>query len=298
MKEIVVISGKGGTGKTSITASFAILAAEEIVVADCDVDAADLHLLLMPDFATSTDFYSGELADIDPDTCTACGACLKVCRFDAISAMDNRYVIDPIKCEGCGYCARVCPVKAISNRENKVGTWYLSTCKNRGSMVHATLAIGAENSGKLVARVKNEAKSLAKNLGKEFVLVDGSPGIGCPVVSSLSGASFVVIVTEATVSGLHDMKRVYELVKRFHLKAGCIINKYDLNTDLSEDMEAFLKQEKIIHIANLPYDEGFTDAMVYGKTVMETETHTILKSILTMSWKTIKEEARKTGESE
>ncbi len=295
MKEIVVISGKGGTGKTSITASFAYLGADNIVVADCDVDAADLHMLLEPDFAKSEDFYSGEIADINQDLCIKCGECANVCRFNAIPIIDGQFVVNQLNCEGCGYCARICPVNAITNLDNNVGKWFISTTKLNSIMVHARLGIGAENSGKLVAKVKNEAKRIALETKKDFVLVDGSPGIGCPVVSSLSGASFVVIVTEATVSGLYDMKRVYELVKKFNLKAGCIINKYNLNLKVSKEIELFLKAEGIIHIANLPYDENFTKAMVEGKTIVETkkDKNNNLKSIIIDSWNKIKEETNK-----
>jgi len=292
VKEIVVISGKGGTGKTSITASFAYLGSENIVVADCDVDAADLHMLLGPDFAKSEDFFSGEIADINQDICTKCGKCADVCHFNAIPIIDEEFVVEPLNCEGCGYCARICPVEAITNLENNVGKWFISNIKTNSTMIHARLGIGAENSGKLVAKVKNEAKKIAVEAKKEFVLVDGSPGIGCPVVSSLSGASFVVIVTEATVAGFHDMKRVFKLVKMFNLKAGCIINKYNLNLEVAEKIETFMKAENIIHIANLPYDDSFTNAMVSGKTIIETDKNTILKSILINSWKKIKKETK------
>ena len=212
MKEIVIISGKGGTGKTSLTASFAYLGGKDVIVADCDVDAADMHLLLEPDFKDSEDFYSGELAYIKQDACIRCGKCADVCRFDAIPIINNQYIVDPLSCEGCGYCARVCPTNAIINKSLNVGKWYISNIKTGSIMVHAKLGIGADNSGKLVAKVKSEAKDIAEDEQKDFVIVDGSPGVGCPVVSSLSGASFVVLVTEPSVSGLHDLKRVYELV--------------------------------------------------------------------------------------
>ena len=185
MKEVVVISGKGGTGKTSITASFASLEGPHLVVADCDVDAADMHLLMQPDFGKREDFYSGELARINEDTCTSCGTCTEICRFDAIRQMNGEYGIDPLQCEGCGYCARVCPEKAISNEELKAGQWFLSSIKTGGIMVHAQLGIGADNSGKLVAKVKKEARERAKNNGNGLILIDGPPGIGCPVISSI-----------------------------------------------------------------------------------------------------------------
>ncbi len=269
MKEIVVISGKGGTGKTSIAAALSFLAKDECVIADCDVDAADMHLLLEPDFAKKEDFYSGELAFIDNSLCRKCGLCAHVCRFDAIDFEKGTYVIDPLSCEGCGYCARICRVNAIKMSERKVGEWYASKTKCDAPMVHAKLDIGAENSGKLVMKVKKEAKELAKIENRKLIIVDGSPGIGCPVVSSLSGASFVLLVTEPTVSGIHDLKRVYELVKRFGIKAGCIINKADINQKIASEIEEFLESEKILHVGSLPYLEGFSKAMVNGKTIVE-----------------------------
>ncbi|MCD4725661.1 MAG: ATP-binding protein [Bacteroidales bacterium] len=287
MKEIVVISGKGGTGKTSITASFAFLGGADVIVADCDVDAADMHLLLQPDFARGEDFYSGELAKIHPDNCTQCGKCAEVCRFEAISVIDGMHTVDPLSCEGCGYCARICPTNAIENLSMNVGKWYISSIKTGSLMVHARLGIGADNSGKLVAKVKNEAKRLAEETNKDYIIVDGSPGIGCPVVSSLSGASFVVLVTEPSVSGLHDLKRVYELVKKFNLKAGCIINKSDINEKVTQEIEAFLREENILHIVNLPYDEQFTKAMTNGQTIIESDTNG-LKQMIVDSWSKIK----------
>ncbi len=286
MKEIVVISGKGGTGKTSLTASFAKLAGENAVVADCDVDAADMHLLLEPDFAQSEDFYSGYIAKINQDECIQCGRCAYVCRFDAIPVVRGKYIVDPIACEGCGYCARVCPTDAIDMNDAYSGKLFVSETKNGNPMVHARLGIGSDNSGKLVTKVKNEAKEIAKKENKDFIIVDGSPGIGCPVVSSLSGADFVVLVTEPTVSGLHDLKRVYELLKSFNLKAGCIINKSDLNNEITIKIKTFLKEENIIHLADLPYDENFTKAMTNGKTIVEYDNGK-LRNIITEVWQNI-----------
>jgi len=286
MKEIVIISGKGGTGKTSITASFAYLGGKDVIVADCDVDAADMHLLMQPDRRESEDFYSGVLAEIDQDKCVKCGKCSEVCRWDAIPIIDKEYVVQSLDCEGCGYCALVCPRDAISMNEQNVGKWFLSTIKTNTKMIHAKLGIGAENSGKLVAKVKNEAKAKAEKEMKDIIIVDGSPGIGCPVVSSLSGANYVILVTEPSVSGVHDLKRVYELVKKFGIKAGCIINKADINNSKTIDIHQFLAEEKIDLIANIPYDENFTKAMVEGKTIVEYDNGK-LKQILQESWEKV-----------
>ncbi len=291
MKEIVVISGKGGTGKTSITASLAVLGGDDIVIADCDVDAADMHILMQPKNNESVDFYSGELAIISQEICTQCGNCYDVCRFDAVEVEDGIHKIDAISCEGCGYCARVCPVEAITNIPLNVGKWHTATSRFNQPMVHAKLDIGADNSGKLVAHVKNKAKELAKQFNKEYIIVDGSPGVGCPVVSSITGAHYVVLVTEPTVSGLHDLKRVYELVNKFKIKAACIINKYDLNIQKTEEIKEFLSENNIVHLANLPYDEGFTKAMTNCKTIVEIENNTI-KPIIAKAWERIKQEIK------
>jgi MinD superfamily P-loop ATPase len=284
----VVISGKGGTGKTSITASYAYLGGKEVVVADCDVDAADMHLLMQPDFGEAEDFFSGQLAYIHQDECTQCGKCAEVCRFDAILETNGRYEVKPMDCEGCGYCSRVCPENAITNEIQNAGKCFVSNIKTGSTMIHARLAIGADNSGKLVARVKNEARRIASLNKKDLILIDGSPGIGCPVISSLSGADFVVLVTEPSVSGLHDLKRVYKLVKKFRISAGCIINKSDLNIQITEKIENFLKKENILHLANLKYDESFTESMTYGQTIVEYSDNN-LTGILSDTWNKIKQ---------
>lgn len=288
MKEIVVISGKGGTGKTCITASIAYLGGKDVVIADCDVDAADMHLLMQPDYAKSEDFYSGEIAEINQDECINCGKCKEVCRFNAVPIINQQHTISSLNCEGCGYCARVCPTNAISMVEQNVGKVHISNTKAGNMMVHAELGIGADNSGKLVAKVKKEAKLLAEKTNKEYIIIDGSPGVGCPVVSSLSGADFVILVTEPTVAGLHDLERVYQLVKKFNIKAGCIINKADLNTSVAKEIEAFLKKENVAHIAKLPYDETFTKAMTVGQTIVEYDKDN-LRKILVESWNKVKE---------
>lgn len=287
MKEIVVISGKGGTGKTSITASFAVLGGAHIVVADCDVDAADMHLLMQPALISEEAFHSGFAAEIAPEQCVACGKCAAVCRFEAIHLSSGKYLVNNIACEGCGYCARICPTQAISMIEQNVGKLMVSQTKANNVMVHARLRSGADNSGKLVARVKKEAKQIAAESGKELIIVDGSPGIGCPVVSSLSGADFVVLVTEPTVSGLHDLKRVYSLVNLFHIPAGCIINKADLNASVAAEIGQFLSDNSIVQLTNLPYDESFTAAMTLGQTIVEYNQGQ-LASLMLASWETIK----------
>lgn len=289
-KEIVIISGKGGTGKTSISASLAYLAKDEAIIADCDVDAANMHLLLEADFEYREDFFSGETALIDEDVCVNCGKCKEVCRFDAINVIDNQHRVDKISCEGCWYCYRVCPTGAIEMKEQKAGDLFISNIKTGSKMVHAKLGFGAENSGKLVAKVKTAAKELAKKEDKRYIIVDGSPGIGCPVISSLSGANLVVVVTEATVSGLHDLKRVLKLTDSFSLKSVCIINKYDLNEQISSEIENFLKEKGVEVIAKLPYDETFTKALSEAKVIVEYDKNSKISNILQDVYKNLQKE--------
>ncbi len=286
MKEIVVISGKGGTGKTSITASFAYLAEKNIVIADCDVDAADMHLLLKPEIIRREDFYSSLEAVIDQDACIGCNRCFEVCRFDAVSREDGIYDIIHLNCEGCAYCEKVCPTEAISMKRRLDGEWYISNTRIGKPMVHAKLGIGTENSGKLVATVKNIAKQIADMYDKEYILVDGSPGVGCSVIASISGSSFVVLVTEPTVSGLHDLQRVYKLVKKFGIPAGIIVNKYDLNFNKYLEIMDFAAKENIIHLAEIPYDETFAKAQINGLTMAEYEDSQV-KELLINTWSKI-----------
>jgi MinD superfamily P-loop ATPase len=264
MKEIVIISGKGGTGKTSIIAAFASLAKNK-VLCDADVDAADLHLIMHPEIKERHDFESGHTAIINQDKCTECGLCRDLCRWDAIS---DDFVVDSIECEGCGVCYYFCPEQAIDFPLNTCGEWYLSETRF-GPMAHARLGIAEDNSGKLVVLIRQEGKKLAEERHMDLLLTDGPPGIGCPVIASLGGATAVLIVAEPTVSGRHDMERVAELAAFFKIPAMVCTNKFDLNPDEGEAIEAFAKQRNIKVMGRVPFDPAFTWAMVQGKTIVE-----------------------------
>jgi MinD superfamily P-loop ATPase len=263
MKEVVILSGKGGTGKTSIVGSFAAIARNK-VMADCDVDAADLHLLLNPSAREENEFRSGQVAVIDKDICTECGLCQDICRFDAI----HDYTVDPVSCEGCGFCSHVCPVEAIAMNETKAGDWFISDSKY-GPLVHARLGIAQENSGKLVALVRQQAKELAGKNELDYIISDGPPGIGCPVISSLSGVSLALIVTEPTLSGIHDMERVLEVCKHFGVPAIVCINKYDLNDGNTIAIHNYCQENGVDVAAMIPFDNTVTEAMVEGIPVVE-----------------------------
>ncbi len=288
MSEIVVLSGKGGTGKTSITSSLAVLAGNKAVIGDCDVDAANMYLLLEPDFGKTFEFYSGGLAVIDHDLCSRCGKCADVCRFNAISYINDQYRVNSLDCEGCAYCEKICPTHAIIMQERKSGCVYISETRIGSTMVHARLDIAAENSGKLVARVKNEARAIAARENKPYIIVDGSPGIGCPVISSLAGANYVILITEPSMSGLHDLRRIVTLIKKFRISAGCIVNKYDLNEEKTSEIKQFLQGEQMMHLADLPYDIHFTQMMIEGKTIVEFPSP--LKYTLENIWEKVKKQ--------
>jgi MinD superfamily P-loop ATPase len=275
MKQIVIISGKGGTGKTILTAAFASLA-KNAVFADCDVDAADLHLLLQPEVLERHEFKSGLTAIIDGKVCERCGKCFDVCRFDAIS---QDFTIDSISCEGCAFCSYICPVKAIKMEENISGEWFISKTRF-GPMVHAILGIAEENSGKLVSMVREKAKEIAIEENKDLIIIDGSPGIGCPVIASLSGVDYAIVVTEPTLSGLHDAKRVIEVGKHFKIKTKLIINKYDLNADMTANIELFCRSNDIEVLGRITFDKSVVDAMVKGKTIIEFNKGQAKKEIL------------------
>jgi len=279
MKELVVISGKGGTGKTTLTAAFAALAKNR-VLCDADVDAADLHLLMAPKIKTRSDFKGGSIAVINEDKCTECGLCRELCRFDAIG---ENFVVDSIECEGCGVCVDFCPENAIDFPVQTCGQWFVSDTRF-GPMVHARLGIAEENSGKLVTLIRQEAKKLAEEKKLEMIITDGPPGIGCPVIASIGGATAVLIVTEPTVSGIHDMERVAQLAEHFKIPAMVCVNKYDLNPDQALAIEKIAKEHEITFLGNIAFDPVFTKSMIDGKTLIEYDNNSTVATEVKKIW--------------
>jgi MinD superfamily P-loop ATPase len=273
--ELVIISGKGGTGKTSLAASFAVLAGS-VVIADCDVDAADLHLVLQPGIVEKHQFIGGGKARIRAGHCIACGKCEELCRYDAISfdgcgngRVAKTFRIDPIACEGCGVCVRFCAEQAIDFAPTVNGEWYVSDTRC-GPMVHARLGVAAENSGKLVSLVRGRARILAQEAGKTVIITDGPPGIGCPVIASLTGATQALVVTEPTVSGEHDLDRVLALTRHFCIPTAVCVNKWDLNPGMSERIEGRARQAGATVAGRIRYDHAVTAAQIEGRAVIET----------------------------
>jgi len=264
MNELVILSGKGGTGKTSLTASFATLASG-CLLCDADVDAADLHLLMQPVVRKQTDFQGGGVAVIDPQRCNGCGVCVDMCRWSAIG---SDFVVDTITCEGCGVCVDFCPEQAIDFPIQTCGKWFISDTRC-GPMVHARLGIAEENSGKLVTLVRQQARQLAEERGLDLIITDGPPGVGCPVIASVGGATSVLIVTEPTVSGIHDMTRAIELCRHFKVPVMVCINKFDLNPENSATIERMARDGGLPVVGRIPFDPAFTQAMVQGKTLLE-----------------------------
>ncbi len=274
MKELVVISGKGGTGKTSITAAFASLA-ENAVLADCDVDAADLHLVLSPAIKQESDFSGGRQAFIINGKCIGCGKCAKMCRFGAIKLngpandiIEKTYTVDSVSCEGCKVCVEFCPVDAISFEPAVNGKWFISDTRF-DPMVHARLGIAEENSGKLVTLIRKEAKRIAEEQNKNLLIIDGSPGIGCPVIASITGSDLVLVVTEPTLSGIHDLERVSQLTSNFGIQTLVCVNKADINFDMTERIEKYAKEKGLKVVGKIPYDESFTKAQIMKATLIE-----------------------------
>ena len=264
MKELVIISGKGGTGKTSMVSSIASLANNKILC-DADVDAADLHLIMSPEVLKTGLFKGGGEAIINKDKCIECGLCRKLCKWDAIS---DDFIVDSIDCEGCGVCFYFCPEKAIDFPQKTCGEWFISDTRF-GPMVHARLGIAEENSGKLVSLVRKEARDLAEKKGLDLIITDGAPGVGCPVIASIGGADAVLIVTEPTVSGLHDMSRVAELAAFFKIPAMVCVNKYDLNPEKAEEIKKYAEEHDMLFVGKIPFDPVFTKAMVQGNNIFE-----------------------------
>jgi MinD superfamily P-loop ATPase len=261
MKQLVIISGKGGTGKTIISACFASLARNKVMV-DCDVDAANLYLLLRPEIQESHKFSGGMKARIEQNNCSRCGECVNACRFSAIhEKIDGEFFIDPISCEGCGVCYHVCPVKAVEMEKSLSGEWFVSHTKY-GPFVHARLGIAEENSGKLVTEIRKKAMELAEKNNLDFVIIDGPPGIGCPVIASLSGADLALVVTEPTLAGIHDMERVAQTAHHFKISTACCINKYDINPENSAIIEDWCQKNSIPLMGKIPFDEDVTPSMV------------------------------------
>jgi MinD superfamily P-loop ATPase len=274
MKELVVISGKGGTGKTSIVVSFASLA-KNAVFADCDVDTADLHLVLEPKIKQKSDFSGGKRASIVTEKCISCGKCEDVCNFDAAvfngpanDVVEKTYTIDPVSCEGCKVCVEFCPVDAIKFEDCINGQWFISDTRF-GPMVHARLGIAEENSGKLVSLIRKEAKRIAEQQKKDLIIVDGSPGIGCPVIASITGADLVLIITEPTLSGKHDLDRIADLAAGFGIPTLVAINKFDLNADITGQIEGDVRRRNIKAIGKIRYDNVFTKAQIMKCSVVE-----------------------------
>jgi len=268
MKQIVVISGKGGTGKTVLSACFAALA-RNAVLADVDVDASNLHLLLRPEIQEKHVFRSGRKAAIDAAICTGCGLCLPLCRFDALfEDPEGKARVEPLSCEGCGVCFHVCPEKAVVMEPQTAGEWYVSRTRF-GPLVHARLGIAEENSGKLVTEVRKKAREIAESEGRDLVIMDGAPGIGCPVIASLTGTDLALIVTEPTPSGRHDMERIVALTRHFGIRAACGINKFDLNPENSGEIERWCREQSIPVVGRIAFDGAIPESVVRGVPFIE-----------------------------
>ena len=283
MKQITILSGKGGTGKTTITACFAALS-ENALFADCDVDASNLHLLLNPNVKETMDFKGLNVAEIDSTKCIECGKCVELCRFNAI----EDFKVDPIHCEGCKVCVVNCPVQAIEFNERVCGHAYISETKY-GPMSHARLIPGMENSGKLVTLVRQNASKLAEEMAKDLVLVDGSPGIGCPVIASIANIDGAVVVVEPTLSGIHDLKRAVELLDHFEVTPFVIVNKYDINEENTMDLEKYCIENSIVLLGKVPFDSTVTKAMVQGVPVVEFDSKADSSKAITKIWERFKE---------
>ena len=263
IKQLAIVSGKGGTGKTTIAAAFAALAKNKVMV-DCDVDAADLHILLQPKILTQEKYFGGRAPRVDLDKCTQCGLCTEICRFHAII----NGVVDSVSCEGCGFCSHICPEYAIMMEEAFSGDWFVSET-TYGPFVHARLGIGEENSGKLVTVVRKKAMEVAQERGLELILIDGPPGIGCPVTASLTGANLILVITEPTLSGIHDLERVLKLAEHFKIPSMVCINKFDINLENTQRIASYCRKNGSRVIGQIPYEPKVVEALVNRKTIMD-----------------------------
>lgn len=287
MKEITIVSGKGGTGKTSFTAALASLA-KKAVFCDNDVDAADLHIIFKPEILETNHFSSGWEMSIDPGLCSSCGKCLELCRFSAILPGEKQYmVIDPYSCEGCRLCERVCPENAIKSVHNKKNQWFVSNTRF-GWFVHAAMAPGEENSGKLVSRIKEKAKEIARENQIDYLINDGPPGIGCATISSLSGSDLAIIVTEPSKSGLHDAARLADLINSFNIEVRGVINKADINPGIAREINHYLQNRNIPVIAELPFSLKINEAMANMQNIIEYNPGLVISGAIKKAWEEIK----------
>ena len=284
MKQLAILSGKGGTGKTTLTASLAVLA-RNTILADCDVDAPDLHMLLHPDVIRTQEFKGSKLAVVDKEKCDNCGFCIEKCRFDAIT---ETIEVDPIACEGCGVCAAICPVDSITMTERVSGYAYISKTKY-GFMAHALLSPGEANSGKLVAFVRQNAKLLSEKENGDLVIIDSPPGIGCPVIASVTGVDLGLVITEPTMSGIHDLQRALQLIKHFNVKPLVSINMYDINKVNTNKILEFCKENGIGVAGRIPFNPKVTEAMVKGQTIIEYAPESDVTKEIEKIWKSCKD---------
>jgi MinD superfamily P-loop ATPase len=285
LKQITVLSGKGGTGKTTITAAFTVLAGRA-VVADCDVDAPDLHLLLHPEVLEAREFRGSKIAVIDQTKCIKCGVCRERCRFDAIT---KDFTVDSFSCEGCGVCTIVCPVGAVSLTERISGYAFISRIKY-GFMAHALLNAGEANSGKLVTMVRQNAKLLAEKERLNLIIIDGPPGIGCPVIASVAGVDAALVVTEPTMSGIHDLERALQLLRHFNVRPFVCVNMYDVNKDNAYRIYRFCEENGVEVVGNIPFDPVVTEAMVNGRAVVEYSPECDVAKEIAAIWNRLKAE--------
>jgi len=283
MTEIAILSGKGGTGKSGISAALATLA-PKVIVADCDVDAANLHLILEPRNYLEKVYTSGQKAHIAVEKCASCGKCMNYCRFDAIKLADGEYSVVETACDGCKLCARVCPTGAITMIDQNESRWFAGDIRN-GKMVHARLAPGEDNSGKLVNLVRDHARKEAHEIQSDLILIDGPPGIGCPVISTLSGINKVLLVTEPTVSGMHDLKRITELVSQYKLEVFLVINKCDINPEMTEEIEKWAVGKQIPVISKIPFSQVWVEAMINCKSIVDWAPESDLSDQIRAIWK-------------